>query len=262
MRALILAAGMGWRLGGGTGQPPKSLLSFGGRTLMERHLEVLFDLGVERVHVGVGYRADMIEAEIVRLGMRGFAQTVYNPQYERGNIVTLWHMRELLLGDDEMLLMDADVLHDYRLLQRLVASPHDNCFLLDRNIEPGEEPVKLCVRGERIVEFGKVVDPAVHYDFHGESVGFFKLAPPVAGALATRSRAYVEDGRFDAFYEDALRDLLLDHDGGAFGYEDITGLPWIEIDFAADVVRAERDILPRLMDRTTSLGTEHARAFD
>ena len=33
-----------------------------------------------------------------------------------------------------------------------------------------------------------------------------------------------------------------------FGFEDVTGLPWIEIDFPEDVERAESDILPKLVD--------------
>jgi choline kinase len=33
-----------------------------------------------------------------------------------------------------------------------------------------------------------------------------------------------------------------------FGFEDITGLPWIEIDFADDVLRARSEILPRLVE--------------
>ena len=33
-----------------------------------------------------------------------------------------------------------------------------------------------------------------------------------------------------------------------FGFEDVTGLPWIEIDFPEDVERAENEILPRLVD--------------
>ena len=47
--------------------------------------------------------------------------------------------------------------------------------------------------------------------------------------------------------EEAIRNVLLASTKGRFGVEDITGLPWIEIDFAEDIVRAETDILPRLI---------------
>ena len=33
---------------------------------------------------------------------------------------------------------------------------------------------------------------------------------------------------------------------GTFGYEDITGIPWVEIDFPRDLITAERTVLPRI----------------
>jgi hypothetical protein len=69
----------------------------------------------------------------------------------------------------------------------------------------------------------------------------------MATALAERATAYVEGGRANAEYEAAIRDLILAHPN-RFGYEDISDLPWTEIDFEADVVRARQEILPRLLE--------------
>jgi choline kinase len=44
-------------------------------------------------------------------------------------------------------------------------------------------------------------------------------------------------------YEDALVDFFRDV---KVGHEKIGGLPWTEIDFVEDVMKAERDVLPRL----------------
>ena len=247
MRALILAAGLGWRLGGGEQQPPKCLISLDGRTLLERHLEILAACGVTEVVIGVGYRAQMIRAEIERLQPEVPVRLVFNADFRAGNIVTLWTLREWLTRDEPVLLMDADVLYDQRLMQRLVDSRHADCFLLDRDIEPGEEPVKLCIRDGRPVEFGKQPAAGIEYDFHGESVGFFKLSAATAGLLAGEVQRYIDDDRRDAFYEDALRDLLLSPAGAGFRFEDISGLPWIEIDFPIDIERAKYAVLPRLL---------------
>jgi len=247
VHALILAAGIGWRLGRGEA-PPKSLIRFDGRSLLERHLEILFAHGVDEVVVGIGYQAERVEAELERLGYGERVRTVPNADYHEGNIVTLWCLREHLERSGPLLLMDADVLYAPGVMARLVASPHANCFLLDRGIEPGEEPVKLAVRGGRPVEFGKALPPGLEYDYHGESVGFFKLEERMGARLGALARRYLERGRRDAFYEDALRDLLLETPH-AFGFEDVTGLPWIEIDFREDIERAEREVLPRIRGR-------------
>ena len=63
MRAIILAAGIGWRLGGADGQGPKSLIRFDGRSLLDRHLEALRAGGLSSVSIGVGYQAEHIEAD-------------------------------------------------------------------------------------------------------------------------------------------------------------------------------------------------------
>jgi choline kinase len=133
------------------------------------------------------------------------------------------------------------------MMQRLIDSPVANCFLMDRDVEPGEEPVKLCMRGDRLVDFHK--QPTEAHDYYGEWIGFLKLSPAMAGRVPGATRPYVESGQESSLYEVAIRDLVLADREGAFGIEDVTGLPWIEIDFMADVARAEAEILPHLEPR-------------
>ena len=178
MRAIILAAGKGRRMMFQRERLPKVMLSFGGKTLLQRHIEILRHCGVDEIVVAVGYRDDLIEAEIAALGVREHVETVVNPDYREGSIVTLWSVREALARGGDVILMDGDVLYDHRMMDRLLASDHANCFLLDRDFEEGEEPTKLCVRDGHLVEFHKVVNVA--YDFWGESVGFFRLSEDVA----------------------------------------------------------------------------------
>jgi choline kinase len=246
-QALILAAGRGTRLAGDLehGPLPKCLLRFGGQSLLERHLRLLARGGVRDVCVAVGYGAERVRDELGRLDSGVRVTTVFNPDYELGSVVTVWCARAQLLAAREILLMDGDVLYDGRMLERLLGSRHANCLLMDRHFEPGEEPVKVCLRAGRIVEFSKRVAPGLAFDHWGESVGFFRLSAETSRALAARAAAYREAGRGMAPHEEALRDLMLE-EPGRFGVEDVTGLPWIEIDFPEDVRRAREEILPRL----------------
>lgn len=241
MRAVILAAGVGNRIAAAhTG--PKALLRFGGRSLLERHLGILKETGVDDIVIGTGYRSDEIAAELARIGAH-HVRCVHNPRFRDGSVTTLWSLRDAVLAAGDVLVMDADVLYDRRMIQRLTSSRHDNCLLLDRDFLPGDEPVKICLRGGQIVEFRKKVE--VQFDEVGESVGFFRFAPDTARILIETAGAYVENGRANAPHEEAIRDIVL-ATPAAFGVEDVTGLPWIEIDFPDDVARAERDVLPRL----------------
>jgi len=246
MRAIILAAGKGRRMAFEQVRLPKVMLSFGGKTLLRRHIEILRHCGVDEIVVAVGYRSDLIEDEIAAMGAGDYVKTVNNPDYEQGSIVTLWSVREELLSGGDVILMDADVLYDYRMIERLLASDHANCFLLDRDFEEGEEPTKLCVRDGHLVEFHKVVNVA--YDFWGESVGFFRLAEDVARRLVPACKRYLDaDMRFE-LYDEALRGMLITDPPGAFGFEDVTGLPWTEIDFKEDIDHANRVVMEKLLD--------------
>lgn len=228
------------------GGVPKCLLRFGSRSLLDRHIGLLRGCGVEDVHVAVGYEARRIQEELARLPGGGKVGVVFNPDFHLGSIVTLWRAKPLLKAGRETLLMDADVLYDQRLLRRLLASPHDDCLLLDRNFEADEEPVKVCIRAGRIVEFRKQLAPDMEFDFCGESVGFFRLSPATCRELAEWVDAYVTAGRKGEPHEEALRELMLDRERPPFGVEDVTGIPWVEIDFPEDVRVAEEQVFPCL----------------
>ncbi len=246
MHAIILAAGVGRRLK--QGRPlPKCLLEFGGMSLLERHCRNLAACGVDNLTLCVGHEADQI-AEILPGLARPATLLHYNPLYTLGSCLSLWSVRQTLLCGDDVLVMDADVLYHPDILRRLVTSPLPNCFLMDRDFAPGDEPVKLCVTGKRIVEFRKRVAEDLAYDRIGESVGFFKFDATTALLLARLIGQYVADGRRDQPHEEALRDLALSGEV-AIGVEDVTGLPWLEIDFPEDLIRAEQHVLPLIHER-------------
>ncbi len=244
--ALILAAGVGRRLGDGAPNDhrmPKALLDFGGKTLLQRHIEILHGLGINEITVVVGYEAEPMRTALAALEDGPPVATVVNPDFREGSVVSLWTARAMLQSGAPVVLMDADVLYDRRLMARLLESPVADCLLLDRDIEPGDEPVKLCVRNGRIVDFRK--KPTEPHEWHGESVGFFRFSSETAAELAGRADDYVTSGRRTMEYEEPIRDMIMASAAGRFGFEDITGLPWTEIDFPEDVVKA-RALLPEL----------------
>ena len=242
MRAIMLAAGIGRRLDGR--HPPKPLLSVGGKSLLERHIEVLRSRGVDHLVLIVGHRETELRGEVARLGAEDFVHLQRNPDYARGSILSLWCARATLSSATGVLVMDADVLYHPGLMDRLLGSPHTDCLLLDRNFEPGDEPVKVGVSNGQVVEFGKLINGA-ELDLLGEWPGFVKLSAPACRALVRIMHELIEAGRIDAPMEDALRNLILRHPG-ILQWEDITGLPWIEIDFARDLERAREEVLPRI----------------
>ena len=247
MRAIILAAGCGLRLQQPEDQQlPKCLLRFDGMSLLERHLRMLKSAGVEEIVLALGFRHELVEAEIDRLGWRPRPEIVLNEGFQLGSVLTVHTVADAMTRGGNVLLMDADVLYDERIMTALAAGEQPlNRLLIDRDFEAGDEPVKLCLRAGVPVELRKQLAADLRFDAIGESVGFFRFNHAGAGRLAALVAGYVASGRAHMPHEEAVRDLLQER-SQVFEVADVTGAPWIEIDFPDDVARAVEEVLPQL----------------
>ena len=251
MRAIILAAGRGMRLQqADEEQLPKCLLRFGGMSLLERHLNLLQAVGVKEVVLALGFRHDLVEAELDRLAWRPRPKIVLNPGFELGSVLTVHTVAAAMTGGGEVLLMDADVLYDARIARALTAGERSvNRVLIDREFEAGDEPVKVCVREGVPIELRKQLAGDLQFDTIGESVGFFRFDETGARRLAQLVAGYVAADGGTKPHEEAVRDLIRER-SQLIEVSDVTGSPWIEIDFPIDVARAAHDVLPLLQPLT------------
>ena len=87
-----------------------------------------------------------------------------------------------------------------------------------------------------------------NFDRIGEWPGLLKLSPEWASRLAAKLGQYIETGRTGEPYEEAIRDILLEAPPGTFAITEISGIPWIEIDFPSDLLCAEKIIMPLVSD--------------
>ena len=236
MRAILLAAGMGRRLQ----RPfPKCLVDIGGVTLLRRALRALAAVEVIEAWVVVGYRQDLIAAELDRFPSPVPVICVSNEAYLRGSVRSLWAARQVLSG--AVLVMDADVLFPVHLLGRLVQSSHGNCVLADpRSTFTGEE-MMLTIRDGHIWDITR----GSHGPSHvlGEGVGFYKLDRIAAHRLRGLLEEWIANGRDDEEYEEVFRALFKTC---VFGYELVGDLPWTEIDFPEDITKAEQGVWPQI----------------
>lgn len=220
------------------------LLEFGGRSLLARHLDNLAAAGARRLTIVTGFEAERLKAAVAAIDSPLEIDFVFNARFREGSGVSLATAAATLRDGTPTILMDGDVLYDRRMHARLLAAAPENVMLVDWNIEPGDEPVKICFDAAgTIVDFRK--QPEHPHVRHGESVGFFRFSPATSADLADRVEAYAADDRARLEYEEAIRDLLL-AEPHRFGAEDVSDLPWTEIDFPEDVARARDAILPQL----------------
>lgn len=246
MKAIIYAAGIGKRLEGKFGPRPKLLLEFGGRSLLDWHLQRLKEIGGDELIVVTGYLREQMETALVALGRkRGLrTRTLHNPDYTEGSVLSFAaSLPELEQQREPLLLMDGDVLYPTAMLRQLWQSPHPTALLIDRDYSTADDDqVLVPVRDGRPFDFRKQWTGTA--DLVGESIGFFKLDPRDLPLLIAETRKRMTGEGRKASYDDVLRALVR---AGRFGHEDVTALPWTEIDFPGDAERAEREVLPAIL---------------
>lgn len=242
MKAIICAAGRGVRLGVNS---PKILLELGGRTLLEWHALRLREAGLREVVLVTGFMREQIAPLLPEITARyGLSiRELVNERFHEGSVLSVAAALPEIDGSREpILLMDADVLYPTQMLERLIHSGARTALLLDREYSTeNDDPVLVPVKSGRPFEFRKKWTGQA--DFVGESVGFFKIAPGDLPMLAEETRARSAGSGVRESYDDVLRAMVL---AERFGFEDVTGLPWTEIDFPEDLSRARSEVLPRI----------------
>jgi choline kinase len=247
MDAILYVAGRANRLGALAATRNKVLLEFDGKSLLERHLMLLEKVGVPRLHVVTGHLRQTLQAEFPQLEARYKVKIIehFNPDYTEGSVLSMHASLPALVNvASHVLIMDGDVLYDGRMLQRLIQSPERTVLLVDQDYSTiDDDPVMVPVRNGRPFEFLKKWKGEA--DFVGESVGFFKVHRDDLPALIRETCARTVGSARSESYDEVLRAMVKE---GLFAAEDITGLPWTEIDFPHDLDYAAKFISPHLQD--------------
>jgi choline kinase len=232
MTAVILAAGVASRLRPLTNDIPKSLLEVGGKALLQRNLESLQQHGVQRCIIVTGYLHTMIETFVVSLHIGMEVEFIYNPVFDQtNNNYSLWLARPAIEGQ-EMLLLDADILFDQRILQRIVSTSHADALIMRSSDSLGHEEIKCELDADgAVLKIGKHIDPQRSA---GESLGIERFSPQTTAQLFdVLSRRHV----FNEFYEASFQEVI--NNGARIFAVDSGGFPCMEIDTPEDLIAAE-----------------------
>jgi len=244
MKAVILSAGQGSRLLPLTAERPKCLLPLGAKSLIEWQVDVLARCGVDEIVVVVGFRAALVEAVLAERVRSGLSiRTLFNPFYNvADNLGSCWMARHEMAGD--FLLLNGDTLFEAAVLERLLQSPPAPITVtIDRKAGYDADDMKVRLDGTRLLEIGKTLPPA---RTDGESIGLllFRGAGPELFVDAVDRALRLSEG-LKSFYLKVIDQLAKSH---RVETATIEGLSWGEVDYPADLQRAERLVAEGRLD--------------
>jgi choline kinase len=232
MRAVLLAAGLGSRLGPLTRDIPKACVEVAGEALVNRAVRLARLAGVEEVVVIGGYHSERTWAALRDTG----ARRLENPDFRMGNLYTLAKARDALSGG--FVLMNVDHLYPSHLARMLSERPEGIWAVCDFDRPLSHDDMKVRVRGTLPVsaEVTAISKGLEEYDggYCGLTVVNGEGVPRYLAALD----AVLGHGREQAVVEDVLAHLI--HQGTPPSVLDISGIRWLEVDTPEDLGNAER----------------------
>ena len=240
MQAIILAAGMGKRLGELTQNNTKCMVQVNGITLIDRTLTHLSKSNISRVIIVIGYQGNNLRNYIGNEYQGLKIEYIENPVYDKTNNIYSLSLAKQQLQEDDTLLIESDLIFEDSLLTKLLNSGYPNLALVDKYETWMDGTMVKLDDDNNIVNFvPKKAFKFSEVDSYYKTVNIYKFSKGfLKSSYVPFLEAYTKALGNNEYYEQVLRVItLLDRC-------DLKALPlhgekWYEIDDVQDLDIAE-----------------------
>ena len=239
MQAIILAAGLGSRLGNLTKSTHKTLLPLNNKeTIIENTIKKLVHCGIAEIIVVTGYLSHKIDEEILKLSNKYCVkiQSVYNPFWNSCNVLGSFFIGLNKIHND-FIFIHADTLFDKKILTDLIK--HEGNILAISKKKVGDEEMKVWINNDsgNLIKVSKIGEAN---DALGEFTGVAKFNYSTKDIfLRSIYKLSKEEGHLDLYMESAIQYDLENHNEMKIQLLIFDNLNTIEIDFEDDYNEAK-----------------------
>ena len=240
MQAIILAAGMGKRLGALTHDNTKCMIRVGGKTLIERLLCQLDRLCLERIILVVGYKAQELKEFITTLHVQTPVMYVENTVYDKTNNIYSLYLAKEYMCEQDTLLFESDIIMEDAVLDKLISNPYPDLALVDKYESWMDGTVVTIDEENRIVRFipnGQFLYEEIPSYY--KTVNVYKFSKSFSkNRYVPFLEAYCTALGNNEYYEQVLRVITMVDNSGMHVLP-LSGEQWYEIDDIQDLDIAE-----------------------
>ena len=252
MQALILAAGMGRRMGKYTDHHTKCMVMVGGKTLLERTIEGLINANIKKLVMVIGYEAENLKNYIASKKFNIEIEYVYNYEYLTTNNIYSLHLAKDLLIQDDTILIESDLIYDKNIILSIVESKEKNLAVVAKYEQWMDGTVVTLNNNNYITDF---IDKE-HFQYEDvnnyyKTVNIYKFSKEFSeNQYIPFLEAYLKAYGVNQYYEQVLKILSHIHHSKLKAYV-INTEDWYEIDDAQDLDIAntmfatDRDIIKK-----------------
>lgn len=231
MQAVIIAAGLGNRLGELTSDRPKALVPVADRELILRTLDFVDHPAITDRIVVTGYEGRSL-SNFIAERCPGVL-VVHNPNFKDGSIRTIEVALEHVRGD--FLLMNVDHIYPRRMLDRILENSTGITAICDFDRELVADDMKVKLSDGRIAAISKQLD-----EYDGGYIGMTCCSADNLERYGQGVQKTREVDGDSANVEAALARLAKEKE--EINICDVSGMGWLEVDTPADLEHAERTI--------------------
>jgi 2-aminoethylphosphonate-pyruvate transaminase len=242
--AVILAAGMGTRLGGELKDAPKGFLRLGVQPIIEESISCLIDAGIRDFVIVPGHGATHYEQLAAKQDR--IVRTVHNPAFaDSGSMYSLYCARDAIAGG--FLLLESDLIYEARAVTTLLSDPAEDAVLLSGPTHAGDE-VYVWTDQPDDPRHGKLLDmskdrQALGGRVSGELVGISKISAALFAIMQRIAAAAFQKSLHFDYETDCLVAAARQH---RIACPLISDLRWAEIDDPDHLKRAREQIYPEI----------------
>lgn len=240
MQAIILAAGMGRRLGELTSSNTKCMVKVNGVRLIDRMLHQLMKLNLSRIIIVIGHQGNSLQNYLILNYPDLNIIFVKNNVFDKtNNIYSLWLTREFM-ADEETLLLESDLIFEDAVLKLAVDSKYKDCALVSKYQTWNDGTMVRIDDDNNIVNF--IPKKAFKYSdtqYYYKTVNIYKFSKEfITNHYLPFLDAYIKVLGENEYYEQVLRVITLIDSTGIKALP-ISNLRWYEIDDVQDLKIAE-----------------------
>lgn len=236
MQALMLAAGMGKRLGKYTKGNTKCMVEVAGKTLIERATDALKAAGINRLIMVVGYQKDnlksFIASTISNIEIIYIDNEIYNTT---NNIYSLYLARDWLEKDDTILL-ESDLIYEDDIIKDLVKCSYKDVVTVASYEQWMDGTVITVDDNNNVIDFIEKKDFLYeHTDLYYKTVNIYKFSKEFSRKqYVPFLEAYIKAYGENEYYELALKAIAHLSRSNLKALK-LAGKKWYEIDDAQDL---------------------------
>ena len=235
MQGLMLAAGMGKRLGKYTQGNTKCMLEVAGETLIERAVNALKSAGIHRLIMVVGYKSKNLKNFIKQKIKDMEIIFIDNDDYDKSNNIYSLYLAKDWLEKDDTIMLESDLIFEDRMIQELVANKNKDVALVAKYEQWMDGTVVTIDSKNRITEFIEKKDFRFdRIDEYYKTVNIYKLSKEFSkNQYIPFLEAYMKAYGINEYYELALK-AIAHLSRSTLKALPIGDIKWYEIDDAQD----------------------------